>query len=52
MTPYDPAEDRWQSLEHRVTDLEDGPYLCERCDRPYNSSLAALACCDDDSPNR
>lgn len=47
MTPYDPAEDRWQAMEHRVTDIEDGPWLCSECDHPYNSREAALRCCMD-----
>lgn len=27
---------------------EPGPYACADCGRHFGSSLAALACCDDD----
>jgi hypothetical protein len=52
--PYDPTEDRFWELEHRVTDLEDdvadlqdGPWLCDERTRPYNNRLSAERCCED-----
>lgn len=46
--PYLPDEDRHQSHEHRLTELENGPYYCADCDAPYNSRRAAEACADED----